>query len=264
MKTDQMPASDFPMNRRQCKKADCVGFRKTSASLRRRLRATAPLLVSALFTAIAFGREQVFLGPQNSGAASGGANWFFGENGAGSATIDFDDAHNGGFDFVLSNSVAGTDNKVDWRCPPFSLKGAAGGSRPITFSFAYKLPDAVAKGNNLHVQLRFFDETGTNFISEHVFPIGAHSGDSRMKDYKERTIENIFAPPKARTADVWINANIFEPWVSGTARVGDFSVTTVPRSLASQAGIAAGLLAGGGALILLFTWLWRRRAPAHK
>src|SRR6476646_5790149 len=134
-----------------------------------------PLLFLAVtafaMTTFATSKERLFLGPPNSGAASGGATWLTGANGAGSATVDFDDAPMGGFDFVLSNSVAGTANNADWRCPPFSLGPAAGGAKPITFSFAYKLPDAVAKGNNLHVQLRFFDDTGTNFVSEHVFPI---------------------------------------------------------------------------------------------
>jgi hypothetical protein len=220
------------------------------------------LLLSALATTtLAATKEQLLLGPPNSGAASGGANWLFGANGGGSATVDFDDAASTGFDFVLSNSVAGTGNNVDWRCPPFSLGHAAGGAKPITFSFAYKFPGEVTKGNNLHVQLRFFDDTGTNFVSEHVFPIGAHSGDSNMKDYRKVTIEGIIPPSKARTADIWINANIFEPWVSGAGRVGDFSVTTLPGSRLPKAGIVVAILAGLGVLAMLLVYFRRRAVP---
>lgn len=161
-----------------------------------------------------------------------------GANGAGSTAIDFDDTPHGGFDLAISNTAAGNSNNADWRCPPFSLGPAAGGARPMTWSFAYKLSDAVAKGNDIHVQLRFFDATGTNFLSEIVLPIGAKTGDSKMTDYKTRTVENILAPQKARTADIWVDANIFAPWVSGTARFGEFSVTTAPRSLLFKISVA--------------------------
>ena len=52
-----------------------------------------------------------------------------------------------------------------------------------------------------------------------------------MTDYRTLTINGILAPTRARTADIWVDANIFEPWVSGTAHFDDFSVTTLPRSL---------------------------------
>jgi hypothetical protein len=223
-------------------------------------------LMAALFVTLeisASAKEPIFLGPANSGPASGGANWLTGANGAGYTAVDFDDAARDGFDFTISNSVAGKENTADWRCPPFSLGAAADGARPLTFSFAYKLVNAVAKGNNVHVQLRFFDATGTNFISELVLPLGAHTGNSRMGDYKTLTFSNIFAPRKAGTADVWIDANFFEPWVSGTARFGDISVTTLPRSLLFQAGVIAIALIGIGALVILSICLWRRRSPAH-
>ncbi len=174
--------------------------------------------------------------------------------------MDTDDPPEGGFDFVMSNTVAGQENNADWRCKPFSLKGASGGSRPIIFSFSYKLPGPVATGNNVHVQLRFFDSTGTNFVSEHVILVGALRGDSNMTNYKTMTMENIVAPPKARTADIWINANIFEPWVSGTGRFGDFSVTTAPRSMIFKTGVVGGVLAGVWILVLLV--IRRRRQKA--
>jgi hypothetical protein len=116
----------------------------------------------------------------------------------------------------------------------------------------------------MHVQLRFFDATGTNFVAEHVIPVGARTGDSSMASYRTLTFEGIFAPPKARTADVWINANIFEPWVSGTGRFDSFSVTTAPRSLLFKAGVIAAVLIGICVLTGLLIYFLRRRAPAHQ
>ena len=129
----------------------------------------------------------------------------------------------------------------------------------MTFSFAYKLTDAVIKGNNIHVQLRFFDSTGGNSISEIVLPIGFQTKDSRMAGYRTRTIENILAPKKARTADIWIDANLFEPWVSGTARFGDFSLTTAPRTLLFKISLTIAVLTGVSVFVLLPAYLWRRR-----
>lgn len=216
------------------------------------------ILIAAIVPVITSGRELIFLGPENSGAASGGANWMTGANGAAATSVDFDDAAKSGFDFVLSNSVVGEDNKADWRCPPFSL-GPAAGARPMIFSFAYKIADPVASKNNIHVGLRFFDASGTNFVGQHVFLVGAQRHDASMADYKTVTIENIVAPPKAKTADIWINANIFEPWVSGTGRFGDFSLTTVPRSLLFKLEVATAALAGIGLFTALSIYLWRRR-----
>jgi hypothetical protein len=214
---------------------------------------TAAILLSIAINSSA--KEVLRLGP-----ATNSAEWLNGANGAGYISIDTDDAPKSGFDFTISNTLAGTGNNADWRCQPFSLEPAAGGARPIAFSFAYKFPEAVAKGNNVHVQLRFFDSTGTNFISEIVLPVGAHTGDSRMSEYKTLTLENILVPRQARTADVWIDANIFEPWVSGTARFGDISVTTVPRSLLFKAGVIASALIGVCVVTWRLIYLWRRRA----
>ena len=223
------------------------------------------LAVVAVFaTMSAAATEQILLGPIGAGTSKGAASWLHGANGAGDTTVDIDDPAAGACDFTMSNSVPGAENNADWRCPPFSLGAAAGGARPITFSFAYKLADAVGRGNNIHVQLRFFDKTGTNFIAEHVIPVGARTGDSRMTNYRTRTFEGIFAPPTARTADVWINANIFEPWASGTARFADFSVTTARRSLLFKSGVLASAVIGIGAATGLFIRYRRLRAPAHR
>ena len=218
----------------------------------------------AITTTIASGK-QIFLGPSDSGASSAGANWFSGANGGGSVAVDFNDpATTGGCDFTISNTVAGKENNASWRCPNFSLGPAAGGARPITFSFAYKLENPVTAGNNILVMLRFFDSTGTNYISQRTIQVGAHTSDSAMTSYRTITIPGILAPPKARTADVWIDANDFDPWVSGTGRFDNISVTTVPRSPLFMMGVGAAVLLGVGALTVLLIQLWRRRAGCKR
>jgi|ERR1039458_7826727 hypothetical protein len=203
-------------------------------------------------------KGQIFLGPTDSGVSTGGANWLSGAIGGCTVSIDSSDpAANGGYDLMISNTVAGTENNAGWRSLPFSLGPAAGGARPITFSFAYKFADTVAKGNNIHVQLRFFDSTGTNFINERVFPIGARTSDSAMTSYKTITVGGIIAPRNAQTADVWVNANVFEPWVSGTGQFANFSVTTVPRSWLFKIGVVAAILFGICVLTMLLIYLGR-------
>ena len=217
-------------------------------------------------TMVASGKEQIFLGPAESGTWSGSSKWPNGMYGAASTSYDFNDVSHGVCAFVISNTVAGTENKADWRCEVFSLGPAAGGARPITFSFAYKLADPVAAGNNLRVQLRFWDSSGTNFMGERNIRVGAHTSDSGMTSYRTLTMNGILAPRKARTMDIAIlaNQNADEPWVSGTGRFDDFSVTTAPRSLQFKAGVGAAILLVVGALIMLLIQLLRRRAGRNR
>lgn len=227
------------------------------------------LLVVAAFatvtTPVSVKGQQIFLGPAEAGTWSGSEKWLTGAYGAASTSYDFNDHANGVCAFVINNTVAGKENTADWRCVPFSLGPATGGVRPIIFSFAYKLSDRVAAKNNILVQLRFFDSTGTNFIGQQIIPVGAHTSDSAMTDYRTLTINGILAPTRARTADIWVDANIFEPWVSGTAHFDDFSVTTVPRSLRFKAGVIATVWIGiCAALTMLLIHFWRRNAPAHR
>ena len=221
------------------------------------------LLVAVFATATmtASGKDQIFLGPAESGTWSGSEKWVTGAYGMASTSYDFKDPSHGVCAFVISNTVADTENKADWRCEVFSLGPAAGGARPITFSFAYKLADPVAARNNLRVQLRFWDATGTNFMGERNIRVGANTGDSAMTDYRTLTMNGILAPRKARTLDIAIYANqsADEPWVSGTGRFDDFSVTTVPRSLLFKALAGAGVLAGVVAVAVLLFQFWRRR-----
>ena len=231
-------------------------------------RAIVPLAVMAFIvtTMVVSGKEQIFLGPAEAGTWSGSSKWPNGMYGAASTSYDFNDASHGACAFVISNTVAGTENKADWRCEVFSLGPAAGGARPITFSFAYKLADPVAAGNNLRVGLRFWDSTGTNFINQRIIPVGARTSDSAMTSYRTLTMNGILAPRKARMMDIAIfaNQNADEPWVSGAGRFDDFSVTTVPRSLQFKAGVGAAVLLGVGVLTVLLIQLWRRRAGRNR
>jgi hypothetical protein len=216
--------------------------------------------IFATATIIASGKGQIYLGPAESGTWNGSEKWPNGAYGAASTSYDFNDVSHGACSFVISNTAAGKENNADWRCMPFSLGPAAGGARPITFSFAYKLPDLVAAGNNVRVSLRFWDSTGTNYLGGRDILLGAHTGDSAMTEYRTLTMSGIMAPPKARLADITMNANIFAPWVSGTARFDDFSVMTESLPLLFQAGIVLAILLGIGVLTLLPVYFWRRRA----
>ena len=217
-----------------------------------------------VFAILFFFKNQIMLGPTDSGPSSGGANWLSGAYGA--STVSIDSSHpatKGSYDLVMSNSVADKESHSDWRSPPFSLGPANDGARPITFSFAYKLPDTVAKGDDIHVNLRFFDSTGANFISQKVILVGALSGDSEMTGYRTIAVTGIKAPQRARTADVWINANSFDPWwVSGTAQFADISVTTTAHSLLLRSCASTGALIGAYALIVLLVLFWRWSVPA--
>jgi hypothetical protein len=212
-------------------------------------------------TMAASGKEQIFLGPPESGTWSGSEKWLTWASGAASTSYDFNDPAHGACAFVLSNSVAGKENAAEWRCLPFSLGPAAGGARPITFSFAYKLSDPVAPGNNMRVLLRFCESGVSNFISERTILLGAHTGDSAMSSYRTLTMNGIMAPRKARVADIWITTS---DWASGAGRFDDFSVTTVPRSPLFIMGVGAAILLAVGALTALLIQLWRRRAGRNR
>jgi hypothetical protein len=215
----------------------------------------AAIWVLTAFNVSADGRY--ILGPTNDAE-----NWFNGQYGAATLSIDYSDSpDNRGYDFVISNTVAGPENKADWRSQPFPLGPSAGGKNPITFTFAYKLPDTVTKRNDIHVQLRFFDSTGTRFISEKVIPVGAQTGDSDMTSYKTITMAGIVVPRRAQTADVWINAGSFEPWTSGNAQFADIFVTTVPPNRwLFELVILLGILFGISAFVVAPIYLLRKRS----
>jgi hypothetical protein len=214
------------------------------------------LVLCILTVTRTFGEERIVLGPAESGTWSGSEKWLTGAYGAAATYYDFEDPAHGPCAFVLSNTVAGPENAADWRCLPFSLGPAAGGARLVSLSFAYKLSDRVAPGDNMRVELRFFDSTGTNRVGQRSVQVGARTGDSAMSSYRTLTMNGILPPRKARMADVSIN---MDSWVSGTGRFDDFSITTEPRSLLFKAGAGAVVLLGVGILVLLLNRIWRRR-----
>ena len=197
-------------------------------------------------------KNQVLLGPPESGTFSGSERWLYSARGAGSTRYDFNDPANGTCALVISNSVAGKENTADWRCPLFPLGPAAGAARPLSFSFSYKLPDPVAPGNDILIHLRFYD-SATNWLATRVYALGTHTSDSAMSSYRTLAINGITPPPLARLADITIIANVDAPWTSGTAKFDDFALTTVPGPPipAWAIGLAALLIAGGVTALLV-------------
>ena len=213
------------------------------------------LLTTTLATAM-----PVLLGPANPGAESTSNQWDNWTSGTGSVSIDKTDPAAGINDFTLGNTTANERNRAVWRSQFFALGPAAAGARPITFSFAYKLPGGVNDGDTLWVYLRYFDKAGDKFLGKQQFPVGSTTHDSNMTDYKIMTVSNIFAPPGAQLADVIITANIFGHWTSGAGRFDDFSVTTdsgrVWLKLLARTGLG---LALGTALAVSVAWMRRAR-----
>ena len=191
-------------------------------------------------------KNQVLLGPPESGTFSGSEKWITAGRGAGFTCYDLNDTAKGTCAFVVSNSVAGTENTAEWRCPLFPLGPAAGGAKPLSFSFSYKLLDPVAPGNDILIQLRFCD-SATNYLATRGYALGAHTSDSAMSSYRTLAMNGITPPPKARLADITIIANVDAPWTSGTGKFDDFALTTVPGPLipAWAIGLAALLIMAG-------------------
>jgi hypothetical protein len=204
------------------------------------------------------GHRRIFLGPANPGAERGFTSWYNGTVGAGSVTIGKDDPATGlnYFSIGITNAGSGGTNQADLRSEMFPL-GRGGNARgPLTFSFAYKLPDKVQPGDDLDVNFRFFDKDG-NFLDQNVINVGSSSQDSEMTHYKTVTAGNIVAPRGAVQADVWIVAGIAEPWTSGCAQFDDFSVTVAPASYGAR--IFAGIAIFAAVIALLIWMLYRSK-----
>jgi hypothetical protein len=210
---------------------------------------------SPLVPAAAMGDpHQVFLGPANAGAERGWAGWFNGRLGSGSVAIGTNDPATGlnCFEIGITNAVAGQTHHADIRSETFPLVGARARG-PYTLTFAYKLPTQVKPGDNIEVNFRFFGKGDSQFLGQQTVAVGAASGDSEMKQYKTRTLSGIQAPAGAVKADIWIVANLGDPWTSGTALFDDFAVTGPPppfwRLKVVQLGaVTALMLALAGAL----------------
>jgi hypothetical protein len=174
--------------------------------------------------------RQIMVWPSAPGAAHGFDDWNHGTSGGGYQSVDNTDPATGVDDFTLGNTNVGRENHADWRSQVFALGPAAGGVKPVTFSFSYKLQDTVNDGDNMRVQLRFYSKA-TNFISQKEFWLGSSSHDSEMTSYKKMVVGDFRVPKKAQAADVTISANYYDNdrWTSGTGRFADFSVTTASR-----------------------------------
>jgi len=237
----------------------------SSQSFRRRAVIFIGVAACAVITGLAVRlllEKQITLGPSNPGAEQDSDAWWVGTSGKGYLFVDHTDPASGNSDFTLGNTNLEGNNSVAWRSVAFPLGPAAAGAKPITFSFSYKLVDEVDPGDNVLVQVRFFDQA-TNWISDRDFPVGAITHDSFMSHYKTVTVGDIRAPQRAQMADVHINTDWkgFH-WSSGNARFDNIFVTTVPYSLRFKAVVITVALASLGSLILLLVRFWRRSVPA--
>lgn len=189
---------------------------------------TLGLLAIGVIAVLLFPRR-VMIGPVNPGAEDGSDGWWVGASGTGYLFVDHTDPASGNSDFTLGITNEDKNNSVGWRSVVFPL-GPAAGVRRINFSFAYKLVGDVNPGDDVMVQLRFYNRT-TNWIRETDFLLGDSSHDSAMSHYKTFTVENIPTPHAASLADINVTANVFSHhWSSGDARFDDFSLTTTTYS----------------------------------
>ncbi len=225
-------------------------------------RIAAVIVVGAFaFLAAQVNAQPVFLGPTNPGAENGFDAWYNGVLGGGSVAAGNDDPATGYncFTIGITNAAAYGTNHADIRSVMFPLRGNRG---PFTFSFAYKIPDKVAPGDDIDVDFRFFGEGEDNFLDQTVISVGASTGDSEMTQYKTMTVSNILAPQGAVYADIWIVANIGTPWTSGFAHFDNFSVTAPRRSYGLA--ILAGVAIGASLLVWLVRSIYVRRRRAKE
>ncbi len=76
-----------------------------------------------------------------------------------------------------------------------------------------------------------------------------------MTQYKIMTVKDIPVPEKAAKADIWVTANIFSDWTSGSAQFDDFSVTADLGRPWNKKLLEVG---GDGILVLFGGWLiWK-------
>jgi hypothetical protein len=213
------------------------------------------VLITVLTSFCAAMARPVVLGPANPGAEYGMTDWFSGTLGGGSVTIDSDPA-SGVRDFKIgiTNASAYQVNHADFRSLPFPLHQGRRVRGPVTFSLDYKLPDEVKQGDNIEVNLRFFDRN--DFLRQKTVLVGSKSGDSQMTEYRTMTLTNIAIPEGATRADVWVVANIGSPWTSGYAQFDNFVVAAIPEfpwMKVSMVGCVIVLASG-----LLYHWLYVR------
>jgi uncharacterized protein (TIGR03435 family) len=180
----------------------------------------------AAATPIVAEKNQLVIGPLNPGAEDGCKHWYHGIVGSALLLTDGTDPGTGDNDFTLENSSTNRYDHADWRSEHFSLGAATNGTRPLKFSFDYKLPGPVKDADNLRVQLRFYDHA-TNFINEKNFWVGSKTHDSAMTKYETFVADDIVTPAGAQVSDVVLSANFYpeDLWSSGPARFDNILVT---------------------------------------
>jgi uncharacterized protein (TIGR03435 family) len=204
-------------------------------------------------------RKRTLLGPVNPGAEEGSEYWYHDFSGNGSLSTDRADPAAGVCDFTLVNSNPNRQSHADWRSEIFSLGPATKGAVPLRFSFAYKLPGPVKDGDNLRVQLRFFDQA-TNFLDQKVFFVGSSTRDSAMTGYKTITADDLPVPAGSRFSDLTISANQYDDrWSSGTGRFDNLIVTIKKTPAAPFKRFGLAVLSGLAVLTLLLIF-WKTRA----
>ena len=202
-------------------------------------------------------RERALLGPLNPGAEEGSEHWFYGTSGAGSVSTDRADPAAGACDFTLENSDSNRQSNAGWRSEIFSLGPATNGNVPLRFSFAYKLPGQIKDGDNLRIQLRFFDHA-TNFLAQKVFFVGSSTHDSVMTGYKTITADDLLAPAGSRLSDITLEANQYDDnWSSGAGRFDNLLVT-IKKTPASPSKLVGLAVLSGFAILLLLIFLKAR------
>lgn len=178
------------------------------------------------------------IGPLNPGAESNSDDWFQGASAPVSWTAI---SETGGVAGSKAFEIGATQTGVgaDWRCAQFDLGPAANGAAPVDFSFEYLIAGTVPGGQNVRIDLRFWDNGG-NFAGERNVFIGADSGDSNMAGFKLYSLTGVAVPAQAVTADIRPSLNLFTSWSAGSVYLDNFAVTTIPEPLSvSLFGLAA-------------------------
>ena len=171
----------------------------------------------------------MLLGPLNPGAEEGSEHWYYAIDGTGKLLTDSTDAASGDSNFTVENTSTNRHDHAEWSCEMFSLGSATNGAHPVTFSFDYKLPGQVNDGDNIRIQLRFFDQN-TNFIGQKLFWVGTSSHDSAMTGYKTVATDGIFRH-RARGCAMSPSAQMFTMATDGARASGGLTIfLLLPRA----------------------------------
>ncbi len=174
-------------------------------------------------------QAEMVLGPPNPNFDGGGLDWFSGASGDSFVNFSEDGGYIENTGRVNLGATAATGN-ADFRSQEFSLGEAAQGEQPVTIEFFIKFTEAVASGDEILVQLRFWEGPNEeNHQGEEN--IGIHAGtpgiDTQLVgEWQQFRMEDITVPANANYSDIRTSLNIWTDWSSGEAQFDAFSVTT--------------------------------------